>query len=133
MSICFTLHLDSSCLGYDTNGLVQYSLKTKAAHFRNPGRLHYEMIHCPQMSSIKYHQPTNKVLLTSKEPGRGLSLCVFTPPMDTTPDQELHWILGEGMFPFLLSESLFRSLFVTRHFQMFVSYPRLSIRLTPQQ
>ncbi|OPB39737.1 hypothetical protein A0O28_0095840 [Trichoderma guizhouense] len=71
------------------------NLKTKAAHFRNPGRLHYEMIHCPQMSSIKYHQPTNKVLLTSKEPGRGLSLCVFTPPMDTTPDQELHWILGE--------------------------------------
>ncbi|KAL7906857.1 hypothetical protein GGI35DRAFT_457054 [Trichoderma velutinum] len=71
------------------------NLQTKSASFRHPGKPHYEMVYCPQMSSIKYHQPTNKVLLTSKQPGQGLSLCVFTPPMDTTPDLGLHWIMGE--------------------------------------
>ncbi|KAL7933395.1 hypothetical protein V8C35DRAFT_304245 [Trichoderma chlorosporum] len=71
------------------------NLQTRSASARHPGRPHYEMVYCPQMSSIKYHQPTNKVLLTSKQQGEGLSLVVFTPPMDDTPDAGLHWILGE--------------------------------------
>ncbi|UKZ81986.1 hypothetical protein TrVFT333_009767 [Trichoderma virens FT-333] len=71
------------------------NLKTRSASIRQSGKPHYEMIYCPQMSSIKYHQPTNKVLLTSKQYGENRSLCVFTPPMETSPDLGLHWALGE--------------------------------------
>ncbi|KAL7950994.1 hypothetical protein V8C42DRAFT_308179 [Trichoderma barbatum] len=71
------------------------NLKTKSTSFRDPARPHYEMVYCPQMSSIKYHQPTNMMLLTSQQPGEGLSLCVFSPPMETTPDLGVHWLLGE--------------------------------------
>ncbi|KAH6608108.1 plasma membrane atpase [Trichoderma cornu-damae] len=62
---------------------------------RDPTRPHYEMIHCPQMSSIKYHKPSHKVLLTSRAPGRGLAVCIFSPPMDTDARGGLHWMLGE--------------------------------------
>ncbi|RFU76265.1 plasma membrane atpase [Trichoderma arundinaceum] len=58
------------------------------------GRPHYEMIHCPQMSSIKYHKPSHKMLLTSRQPGQGLALCVFSPPIDTDSRGQRRWILG---------------------------------------
>ncbi|PTB40009.1 hypothetical protein M441DRAFT_195324 [Trichoderma asperellum CBS 433.97] len=61
---------------------------------RDPSRLHQEMIHCPQMSSIKYHQPSHKLLLTSREPGHGLALIVFSPPVDTDHNGARHWLLG---------------------------------------
>ncbi|KAL7799844.1 hypothetical protein V8C37DRAFT_365680 [Trichoderma ceciliae] len=71
------------------------SLMYKSAAQRDPTRPHYEMIHCPQMSSIKYHQPSHKILLTSRAPGQGLAVCIFSPPIDTDTRGGRHWILGE--------------------------------------
>lgn len=76
-------------LTMDINSLINIP-----AGQRDPSRLHQEMIHCPQMSSIKYHQPSHKLLLTSREPGHGLALIVFSPPVDTDHKGARHWLLG---------------------------------------
>ncbi|GKU05671.1 myocyte-specific enhancer factor 2d [Fusarium langsethiae] len=62
----------------------------RALLFRN------EMVRCPQMSSIKYHRPSHKMLLTSREPDHSCGLYIFSPllsdPEDATRPQ---WLLGE--------------------------------------
>ncbi|KAL6864406.1 hypothetical protein J3F83DRAFT_134088 [Trichoderma novae-zelandiae] len=42
----------------------------------------YNFIHCSHTSSIKYHPPSHRMLLTSSEPHNGLSLVIFRPPLD---------------------------------------------------
>ncbi|EHK46443.1 hypothetical protein TRIATDRAFT_44046 [Trichoderma atroviride IMI 206040] len=61
---------------------------------RDPSRLHLEMVHCPQMSSIKYHQPSRKLLFTSREPGHGLALITFSPTVDIDHKGKRHWLLA---------------------------------------
>ncbi|KAM0511159.1 hypothetical protein ACHAPE_010181 [Trichoderma viride] len=61
---------------------------------RDPSRLHLEMVHCPQMSSIKYHQPSHRLLFTSREPGHGLALITFSPTIDTDHKGARHWLLA---------------------------------------
>ncbi|KYK61715.1 hypothetical protein DCS_02858 [Drechmeria coniospora] len=54
-----------------------------------------EMIRCSQMSSIKYHKPSHKILLTSREPDRSCGLYFFSPPLSSADDGRPHWLLGE--------------------------------------
>ncbi|KAL7808860.1 hypothetical protein V8C26DRAFT_277839 [Trichoderma gracile] len=42
----------------------------------------YNMVHCSQTSSIKYHAPSNRMLLTSSVPNAGGTLVLFRPPLD---------------------------------------------------
>ncbi len=55
-----------------------------------------EMIRCPQMSSIKYHKPSHKILLTSREPDHSCGLYFFSPPLSPPDDPRPHWLLGES-------------------------------------
>ncbi|POR33326.1 Plasma membrane ATPase [Tolypocladium paradoxum] len=57
--------------------------------------LRTEMIRCPQMSSIKYHEPSHKMLLTSREPDHSCGLYFFSPPLSPADDARPHWLLGE--------------------------------------
>ncbi|KAM5342938.1 hypothetical protein ACJ41O_013904 [Fusarium nematophilum] len=55
-----------------------------------------EMIRCAQMSSIKYHRPSHKILLTSRESDHSCGLYFFSPPLSGPEDQTRpHWLLGE--------------------------------------
>ncbi|KAJ4261460.1 hypothetical protein NW762_006885 [Fusarium torreyae] len=55
-----------------------------------------EMVRCPQMSSIKYHRPSHKILLTSREPDNSCGLYFFSPLLSDPEDQTRpHWLLGE--------------------------------------
>ncbi|KAK5997852.1 hypothetical protein PT974_00216 [Cladobotryum mycophilum] len=54
-----------------------------------------EMIRCPQMSSIKYHKPSHKVLITSSDADESCGLYMFSPPVATTIDDKKHWHIGE--------------------------------------
>ncbi|KAF7554964.1 hypothetical protein G7046_g6664 [Stylonectria norvegica] len=56
-----------------------------------------EMIRCPQMSSIKYHGPSHKILLTSREPDHSCGLYFFSPPISRPDDDLPHWLLGESI------------------------------------
>jgi hypothetical protein len=47
------------------------------------------------MSSIKYHQPSHKILLTSREPDHSCGLYFFSPPTTSDEDERPHWLLGE--------------------------------------
>ncbi|ETS02155.1 hypothetical protein M419DRAFT_8510 [Trichoderma reesei RUT C-30] len=42
----------------------------------------YNIVHCSHTSSIKYHAPSNRMLLTSSEPNVGGTLVLFRPPLD---------------------------------------------------
>ncbi|EQL00867.1 WD40 repeat-like-containing domain protein [Ophiocordyceps sinensis CO18] len=55
-----------------------------------------EMISCPQMSSIKYHKPTHKILLTSRERHHSCGVYCFSPPLSAADDAQPHWLLGEA-------------------------------------
>lgn len=61
---------------------------------RLDGGTHAEPVRCPQMSSIQYHGPSHKVLLTSREPDHTCGLYLFSPPLEGGE----HWLLGEGTF-----------------------------------
>ncbi|KAJ3531590.1 hypothetical protein NM208_g8809 [Fusarium decemcellulare] len=55
-----------------------------------------EMIRCPQMSSIQYHRPTHRILLTSREPDHSCGVYFFSPPLSDPEDKTRpHWLLGE--------------------------------------
>lgn len=49
------------------------------------------------MSSIKYHRPSHKILLTSREPDHSCGLYFFSPPLSAADDALPHWLLGESM------------------------------------
>lgn len=59
-----------------------------------------EMIRCPQMSSIKYHEPSHRMLLTSREPDHSCGLYFFSPPLSSEDDYRPHWLLGESTLLF---------------------------------
>ncbi|KAL6881862.1 hypothetical protein HDV57DRAFT_497548 [Trichoderma longibrachiatum] len=42
----------------------------------------YNIVHCSNTSSIKYHAPSNRMLLTSSDPNVGGTLVLFRPPLD---------------------------------------------------
>ncbi|PTB63835.1 hypothetical protein BBK36DRAFT_1171292 [Trichoderma citrinoviride] len=44
--------------------------------------LTYNLVHCSNTSSIQYHQPSNRMLLTSSERNDGGALVIFRPPLD---------------------------------------------------
>jgi hypothetical protein len=54
-----------------------------------------ELVRCPQMSSIKYHESTHRMLLTSREPNRLCGLRIFS-PWDFDVGTGGRWLLGEG-------------------------------------
>lgn len=57
-----------------------------------------EMVRCPQVSSIKYHSPSHKILLTSREPDDSCGLYFFSPPLSGPEDlSKPNWLLGESM------------------------------------
>lgn len=64
------------------------------------------MIRCPQMSSIKYHKPSHKILLTSREPDHSCGLYFFSPPLSAPDDDRPHWLLGESAFSLSPPDSL---------------------------
>ncbi|TQW03082.1 WD40 repeat-like-containing domain [Cordyceps javanica] len=74
---------------------IAYSRTAPDSTGRRQG-LRAEMIRCPQMSSIRYHRPSHKVLLTSREPDHSCGLYFFSPLL-SEPDDELRpqWLLGE--------------------------------------
>ncbi|RCI09955.1 hypothetical protein L249_8582 [Ophiocordyceps polyrhachis-furcata BCC 54312] len=66
--------LVSSGITSDDNNRI-CSDRERGLSFRN------EMVRCPQISSIKYHEPSNNVMLTSRETNRGSGLFFFTPSL----------------------------------------------------
>src|SRR5687767_15839470 len=54
-----------------------------------------EIVRCPQMSSIKYHAPTHKMLLTSRELDHSAGLYIFSPPLSEEGSGQPRWLLGE--------------------------------------
>ncbi|KAK2594866.1 hypothetical protein QQS21_007418 [Conoideocrella luteorostrata] len=54
-----------------------------------------EMVRCPQMSSIEYHEPTHKVLLTSREASHSCGLFVFSPVVEAGGSGE-RWLIGHA-------------------------------------
>jgi hypothetical protein len=55
-----------------------------------------EMIRCPQMSSIKYHEPTHRILLTSREPDHSCGIYLFSPLVSEEDGTRGRWMLGES-------------------------------------
>lgn len=49
------------------------------------------------MSSISYHAPSHKIMLTSREPDASCGLYFFSPPLSDQSDLDRpHWLLGES-------------------------------------
>ena len=84
-----------------------------------------EPVRCPQMSSIRYHAPSNKMLLTSREPDHTCGLYLFSPPLSEPGDGRPHWLLGEGTS--FLSASVFGMLTLDACSLAANFYQRLSV------
>ncbi|KAH7153063.1 hypothetical protein EDB81DRAFT_868266 [Dactylonectria macrodidyma] len=71
--------LVGSYIPTDENDIIRYSCDYPIS-FGKPLRFRSEMIQLSDVSSIKYHGSARKVLVTSREPGEGCGLTVFSPP-----------------------------------------------------
>ena len=70
--------------------------------YRLDGRMpREEIIMCPQMSSLKYHEPSHRILLTSRKPGPRVGVSFFSPQVSYGRDTEPEWLIGGGKHPFL--------------------------------
>ena len=60
------------------------------------------MVNCPYMSSIKYHEASHRMLITSSEVDNAAGVLLFSPPLSEEGSGQPRWLLGEGMhiFPF---------------------------------
>ncbi|KAF4448854.1 myocyte-specific enhancer factor 2d [Fusarium austroafricanum] len=79
----------------DENDKIHFS---REAHSSSGRALSFrtEMVRCPQMSSIKYHRPSHKILLTSREPDHSCGLYFFSPQLSDPEDRNRpRWLLGE--------------------------------------
>ncbi|OBS27528.1 hypothetical protein FPOA_01470 [Fusarium poae] len=87
--------LVGSYIPTDKNDSIRFSREetrssSRVLSFRN------EMVRCPQMSSIKYHRPSHKMLLTSREPDHSCGLYLFSPLLSDPEDVACpQWLLGE--------------------------------------
>lgn len=55
-----------------------------------------EAIQIPGLSSIKYHAPSHKMLLTSRDADRHCALVTFSPPLSDPSSDQPHWGLGNS-------------------------------------
>lgn len=50
------------------------------------------------MSSLKYHEPSHKMLVTSREPGPRVGISYFSPALEPVPESGPEWVIGGGKF-----------------------------------
>ncbi|KAM3450713.1 hypothetical protein MY3296_005867 [Beauveria thailandica] len=87
--------LVGSYLPTDDNDTISFSDLAPESSGRRRG-LRAEMVRCPQMSSIRYHAPSHKILLTSREPDHSCGLYFFSPLLSAESDHRRpQWLLGE--------------------------------------
>ncbi|RYP76804.1 hypothetical protein DL771_001540 [Monosporascus sp. 5C6A] len=77
-------------------GLLQPDARGRRA-LRESGCLSiapYHELAVPQISDIKYHQPSNQVLVTSRSPSQDVVIWAFTPKETDASDTRPRWLLG---------------------------------------
>ncbi|KAK3386942.1 hypothetical protein B0H63DRAFT_541096 [Podospora didyma] len=52
-------------------------------------------VHAPQLSSLTYHAPSHKILLTSRQPTRNVGIAYFSPTLSDFDDPSPAWLLGD--------------------------------------
>ncbi|EFZ02243.2 WD40 domain protein [Metarhizium robertsii] len=80
----------------DENDVLTFGTDPVTLERRRTPQFRTEMIRCPQMSSIKYHEPSHKMLLTSREPDHSCGLYLFSPLVSEEPRTRGQWLLGES-------------------------------------
>ncbi|KAK8025690.1 hypothetical protein PG990_003513 [Apiospora arundinis] len=97
------LQLFSTYIPRDRNGRVHRQL---LANYNTPRGNPYNELAVSQLSDIKYHKPSTSVLVSSRAPGRTMSLWRFKPieapetSTRTTPEWLLGWGVGDSETPF---------------------------------
>ncbi|KAK8086952.1 hypothetical protein PG994_001926 [Apiospora phragmitis] len=97
------LLLFSTYIPRDCNGRVHRQL---LANYNTPRGNPYSELAVSQISDIKFHKPSASVLVSSRSPGREMSLWRFKPAeapassTNTTPQWLLGWGVGELESPF---------------------------------
>lgn len=57
-----------------------------------------EALRCSQMSSMKYHKPSHKMLFTSREPGPRVGISCFSPLLSDPDNPRPAWLIGDADF-----------------------------------
>lgn len=96
MSTTFLWVCVRSLQGTDVPYRLTFGTDPVTLERRRTPQFRTEMIRCPQMSSIKYHEPSHKMLLTSREPDHSCGLYLFSPLVSEEPRTRGQWLLGES-------------------------------------
>ncbi|KAG6010995.1 hypothetical protein E4U21_000024 [Claviceps maximensis] len=96
--------LTGTYLSTDRNDCLTFGNNAFTGHPFSHAQLERERVVCPQMSYISYHEPSHKVLLTSRATDFSNGLCLFSPPVEEGQgqgqgkDSEQRWLLGRSNF-----------------------------------
>ncbi|KAF5625157.1 myocyte-specific enhancer factor 2d [Fusarium tjaetaba] len=89
--------LVGSYIPTDQNDEIHFSREAPSSSGRTLS-FRTEAVRCPQMSSIKYHQPSHTILLTSREPDNACGIYFFSPRLSNHRDPNCpKWLLGESI------------------------------------
>ncbi|KAI1343992.1 hypothetical protein F5Y15DRAFT_368721 [Xylariaceae sp. FL0016] len=87
------MNLLSTYIPRDRNSRIHRQLLANYPTPQNRIAPYAEMM-IPQLSDIKYHGGKNLMFITSRVPGRHVTLWVFSPAVSAPEDRLPHWILG---------------------------------------
>lgn len=74
-------------------------------------RLYEEQCRTPGISSIKYHEPLNRVIVTSESQDTSCSIYLFNPVQNPPDEAGPSWLLGQSKYmPCLLIHLVLRIL-----------------------
>ncbi|PHH60632.1 hypothetical protein CDD81_1383 [Ophiocordyceps australis] len=80
----------------DANSSISFARAPSTMPVPSPPGFWPEMIRCPQMSSMRYHEPSSHMLLTSRQPDTHCGIYLFSPIVSDAHDTSRpNWLLGQ--------------------------------------
>ncbi|KAM0591045.1 hypothetical protein D7B24_006380 [Verticillium nonalfalfae] len=89
----------STYIHTDSSGIVGRRTSTTQQRITTTNLVYEEPVQCNQVSSISYHRPSNRILVTTREPSSDPGVHFFTPRVTSPTEDRPLWELGSPRLP----------------------------------
>ncbi|EGY22512.1 hypothetical protein VD0002_g3977 [Verticillium dahliae] len=89
----------STYIHTDSCGIVGQRTSPTQQRITTTNVVYEESVQCNQVSSISYHQPSHRMLVTTREPSNDPGVHFFSPRVTSPTEDRPHWELGSPRLP----------------------------------